>query len=151
MINKKDNVVKVPTLALRFNPPESEIDTVRTDTAPQDARDTARTERWRGMREGSGAGMGQGMSGGNFNPQEFQRRMAARGGGRIWIMNERKKLEPVMVRTGLSDGTFTEIVRGKIEEGQEIVIGIVTQRSTTAPTSSPFNQQRTTGGVPRRM
>ncbi|MHB1050319.1 MAG: efflux RND transporter periplasmic adaptor subunit [Bacteroidota bacterium] len=153
MINKKDNVVKVPTLALRFNPPESEIDTVRADTARQDLRDTARTERWRGMREGSGMGMGmgQGMAGGSFNPQEFQRRMSARGGGRIWIMNERKKLVPVMVRTGLSDGTFTEIVRGKIEEGQEIVIGIVTQRSTTAPTSSPFNQQRTTGGVPRRM
>lgn len=151
MINKKEDVIKVPTLALRFNPPESEIDTVRTVSVPQKGRDSARTERWRGMREGSGMGMGQGMGSGNFNPQEFQRRMAARGGGRIWIMNERKKLEPVLVRTGLSDGTFTEIVRGNIEEGQEIVIGIVTQRSTTAQSASPFNQQRTTGGVPRRM
>ncbi len=150
MISKKENIVKVPTLALRFNPPEGEIDTVRNESAPQEGRDSVRTERWRGMRDGSGMGMGQGMSNGNFNPQEFQRRMAARGGGRIWIMNERKKLETVMVRTGLSDGTYTEIVRGKIEEGQEIVIGIVTQKSNSTPTTSPFNQQRT-GGVPRRM
>lgn len=145
LISKKEEVLKVPTLALRFNPPADEIDTARIAAQQRETPDSARTERFRGMREGMGGGMAFG-GGGNFNPQEFQRRMAARGGGRIWIMNDRKKLEPVMVRTGLSDGTFTEIVRGKIEEGQEIVVGVVTQRPTSQQSSSPFNQQRTTGG-----
>jgi HlyD family secretion protein len=152
LVSKKEDVLKVPTLALRFNPPADEIDTARIAAQQRETPDSARTERFRGMREGMGGGQGFG-GGGNFNPQEFQRRMAARGGGRIWIMNDRKKLEPVMVRTGLSDGTFTEIVRGKIEEGEEIVVGVVTQRPTSQQTSSPFNQQRTTGtgGQMRRM
>lgn len=68
-------------------------------------------------------------------------------------MNANKKLEPVMVRTGMTDGTFTEIVRGKIEEGKEIVVGTVAPRSQTSSTNSPFNQQRQGqgGGMPRRF
>ena len=96
---------------------------------------------------------GGGNSGGGFDPQSMQRRMQMRGPSRIWVMNARKKLEPVMIRTGITDGTFTEVIRGKLEEGQEIVVGTIAQRSQAQQTTtSPFNQQRQGGGgVPRRF
>ncbi|MEW5798972.1 MAG: efflux RND transporter periplasmic adaptor subunit [Bacteroidota bacterium] len=147
LVTKKESVLKVPTLALRFNPPEDQIE-MRTDSLRQESRgeDSARSERRRIMRERFAQG------GGNFDPQAFQQRMASRGIGRIWVLNERKKLEPIIVRTGLSDGTFTEIVRGKIEEGQEIVVSTFSQRTNTTQTTNPFNtQQRNPGGMPRRF
>lgn len=44
--------------------------------------------------------------------------------GRIWIKNKiTGKLEPVAVRTGISDGKFTEIMTDKIAVGDSIVTG----------------------------
>lgn len=94
--------------------------------------------------------MQRGEGAGSADPQAMMRRMQARGINRIWVMNDRKKLEPVMVRTGISDGTFTEIVRGRIDEGKEIVIGTMSQRPTAQQNTSPFNQ-RPSGGMPRRF
>jgi HlyD family secretion protein len=153
LINKKESVLKVPTVALRFNPPEEYIET-QIDSSQNRRRgdDSSRTDRRREgggermQRDGSGPG-----GGGGQDPQAMQRRMQARGLNRIWVMNERQKLVPVMVRTGISDGTFTEIIRGRIEEGKEIVVGTIAQRSANTPSSSPFNQQRQGGGMPRRF
>lgn len=146
LVTKQEAVLKVPTLALRFNPPEDQIEIRRDSSQQQSGEDSGRAERRRMMRERFAQG------GGNFDPQAFQQRMASRGLGRVWVMNDNKKLEPIMVRTGLSDGTFTEIVRGKVEEGQEIVVGTLNQRSTATQTTSPFNtQQRNSGGMPRRF
>lgn len=147
LVSKKESVLKVPTLALRFTPPEELIETKKDSSNQSQGNDTARAERWRMMRERSG----QGGGGGNFDPQAFQQRMASRGIGRVWVMNKNKKLEPVMVRTGLTDGTFTEIVRGKLDEGQEIVIGTLAQRPAQAQSNSPFNQQRNPGVMIRRF
>ncbi|HQJ74729.1 MAG TPA: efflux RND transporter periplasmic adaptor subunit [Bacteroidota bacterium] len=57
-----------------------------------------------------------------------------KGRGRIWIKNSKGKLEPIFVRTGLNDGQYTEIITDKLKEGDEIIIGVVTN-------SSPTNQQ----------
>ena len=146
-ITKRESVLLIPTIALRFSPPENYIEQQKDSTQGGDG-DSVRSERRRQFgdrmqREGGG--------GGNFDAQSMQRRMQSRGFTRAWIMNSRKKLEPVMVRTGISDGTFTEIIRSKLEENQEIVVGTIMQRSQTQ-TSVPFNQQRPgSGGIPRRF
>ncbi len=148
-VTKKESVLKVPTVALRFNPPEEYIEQ-RKDSAQSNnggGDDSARSERRRQWGERMQRGDGTGGS----DPQAMMRRMQSRGINRIWVMNERKKLEPVMVRTGISDGTFTEIVRGRIDEGKEIVIGTISQRPTIPQSSSPFNQRQTGGGMPRRF
>ncbi|MBW7887564.1 MAG: efflux RND transporter periplasmic adaptor subunit [Bacteroidetes bacterium] len=145
LVTKKESVLKVPTIALRFTPPQDQIE-VKKDTSANGnggAEDSVRAERRKQWTQNGGGFSG----GGNFNPQDMERRMAARGIGRLWILNSHKKLESVMVRTGLSDGTFTEIVRGKIEEGGEIVVGTIVQRPESAG-GSPFQQQRS-GGRPR--
>ena len=48
---------------------------------------------------------------------------------RLWVVGKSKKLTPIYVRPGIADGTFTEILQGKVEEGQEIVVGVMSQRS----------------------
>ncbi len=156
LIDKKESILRVPTVALRFNPPEEYIEQKKDSSQSRGgAEDSARAERrkqWmeRAQREGGGGGMG----GGGFDPAAMQRRMGGRGPSRVWVMNENKKLVAVMVRTGMTDGTFTEIVRGKIEEGKEIVVGTVAPKSqTSSSTNSPFNQQRQgqSGGMQRRF
>jgi HlyD family secretion protein len=78
------------------------------------------------------------------------------GGGRqfqvqvIWILTANKTLESRIVRTGITDGRFTEIVASNIElkEGDVIVTG---QSDGTAnsnrpqQTTAPFGQQRPPG------
>lgn len=146
-ITKRESILKVPTVALRFNPPEEYIeqqkDSIQKRGEGDDSSRGERRRQWSERMQGDG---------GAIDPQAMQRKMQSRGITRVWVMNARKKLEPVMVRTGISDGTFTEIIRGKLEEGQEIIVGTVAQRSQSQQQSSPFNQQRQGGGgVPRRL
>jgi HlyD family secretion protein len=85
------------------------------------------------------------------------------GGGRqfqlqvIWIMTASKSLESRIVRTGITDGRFTEIVASDIplKEGDVIVTGQTegaTSNNNRSPQStSPFGPQRPAGaGGPGR-
>ncbi len=63
---------------------------------------------------------------------------------RLWVVGKNKKLTPIYVRPGIADGTFTEILQGKVEEGQEIVVGVMSQRPTASAT--PFTQPGGGGG-----
>lgn len=69
--------------------------------------------------------------------------------GRVWIMNSSGKLEPVPVRTGLSDGRFTEVKSQTLKSGDQIVLGATsTAEVATGPTTNPLapTQQRMGGG-----
>ncbi len=74
------------------------------------------------------------------------------GFGRVWILNADKKLEPVYVRTGLSDGKFTEITTDKLKPGDQIVLGISSGEDDAANQQmrSPLSgQQQGPGGTGR--
>jgi HlyD family secretion protein len=45
--------------------------------------------------------------------------------GRVWLYVD-KQLKSVRVRTGVADGTFSELVDGDLKEGQEVVVNMVT-------------------------
>ncbi len=45
--------------------------------------------------------------------------------GRVWLYVD-KKLKPINVRLGISDGSFTELLSGDLQEGQEVVVNMVT-------------------------
>ena len=47
----------------------------------------------------------------------------ASGAGRVWMMGDEGQPRPVDVRTGLTDGTSTEIVEGPLQEGAEVILG----------------------------
>ncbi len=43
--------------------------------------------------------------------------------GRAWIVDRDGSFVPVDIMTGLSDGNYTEIVRGDLKAGQDVIIG----------------------------
>jgi HlyD family secretion protein len=50
-----------------------------------------------------------------------------RGGvpGRVWIAGPDGKPQAVQVTLGITDGTSTEVLRGDVKEGQEVIVGFV--------------------------
>jgi len=43
--------------------------------------------------------------------------------GRVWLLDKNGTPVPVDIITGISDGSFTEIVRGDLKTGQEVITG----------------------------
>jgi HlyD family secretion protein len=128
LVTKKENVLKIPTIAFRFQPLPDQIDVPRDSTgAPEDsAKITERRNKYAQVQGG-------GVSGQPSHPPT-----------RLWVLGKNKKLTPIYIRPGIADGTFTEILHGKVEEGQEVVVGVMSQRPTAAAT--PFTQPGGGGG-----
>jgi HlyD family secretion protein len=112
VIAEKDDVLKVPNAALRFRPPP-------------------------GMAGGSGApaqregrpGGGDAAAAGGHPPQGGHGGPGGPGGSRtppkrLFLLEGDDGLKPVPVRTGITDGAFTEIIRGEVSEGDRVVIGV---------------------------
>jgi HlyD family secretion protein len=67
----------------------------------------------------------------------------------VWKLRLDKTLEPVRIRTGITDHTVTEVAQvlnGQLQEGEELVTGAMANASSSSrpPGSSPM------GGPPRR-
>src|SRR4051812_6263633 len=62
--------------------------------------------------------------------------------GRVWLDVE-KQLKPVRVRLGITDGTNTELLNGEVQEGTEVVTGVVLPASArpAANAGNPLLQQ----------
>jgi HlyD family secretion protein len=93
---KREGVLKVPNAALRFRP------TVDTEAKGSPLVMAPRRRR--------------SNSGGASAP-------AVGGRGSVYIMKAGAP-EEVRVRTGRSDGRFTEIVEGELKEGDEVIVGL---------------------------
>jgi HlyD family secretion protein len=67
--------------------------------------------------------------------EKFRRMTASRASspisrGRVWVLDKDGTPAPVALITGISDGSFTEIVRGDLEAGREVIIGASGQNRT---------------------
>jgi HlyD family secretion protein len=59
--------------------------------------------------------------------------------GRVWVLGEDRRPTPVNIRLGVSDGKSTEILKGEVKEGQEIILGAAEGgNSKPGPTRRPF-------------
>jgi HlyD family secretion protein len=227
LVASSQSVLRVPNLALRFQPPADVIDTTRVNALREAFASSA------GVRgnatpsggvmvndpdpsaPGSGRAQGEGANGGRQLFQalrdsiksahggeitqedlrnEMQKAIAARGTGnrkpavviaprrvtstkgpqygidvrfpeyqkseyvplhqagraRVWILNAKGKLEPVFVRTGVTDGKFTEVTGAGLKEGDQIVMGVTSSADAAGDqTRNPLAggaQQRPGGG-----
>ena len=72
------------------------------------------------------------------------------GTGRVWIMNDKGKLVPVFVKTGLNDGRFTVISSSSLKLGDQVVLGVVSNvDAASTQTTNPLGgqaQRPPTGG-----
>lgn len=119
------NVLRVPNAALRFKPPQE----AGADGAQASGRDAIQTAA-RGASAGGPAGAAAQMPRG-------RRRGGAGGAGAksqtVYILGADKKLKPVEIRTGISDGRFTQVISGELKEGDTIVVGLVTSKVEGPP------------------
>jgi hypothetical protein len=74
---------------------------------------------------GGGRG-GSGRGGGQSRPQRSI----------LWTEDSPGLLKPIQVRTGLSDGTRTEVMGANLMEGTEVVVSDISQ-TTTVPAARP--------------
>src|SRR5207249_3818665 len=111
---EKPSVLKVPNAALRFRPAGADASPAgpaRGQSGVSSTRPAAGS-----APRGDGAGGGAGAAaapGGGGNP------------GRVWILDADGKPKAVALTLGISDGTATEVLRGDLKEGQEIITGLV--------------------------
>lgn len=156
LVDMREDVLRVPALALRFQPPadlaeKAEKEMLEKFKNADSLSKNNDTTRQRFGRERFG---GEGRP--DFNRiREFfsrnQRNPASKQFQRIWLMDKSGKLQPVMVRTGISDNRYVEILGGRVNENDEVVVGMeITGSSTQAQAQrNPFVPQTSPGG--RRM
>jgi HlyD family secretion protein len=119
LIQESKNVLKIPTMALAFVPP---VEYIRDAKLLPDSVKKSWILKLRQLSE--------------LKKQQIVETNGATG--YLWIIKD-KDIFPVKVTRGLNDGSFTEI-RGDIQEGYQVAIGINNSpTASAAPTSkSPF-------------
>ncbi len=128
---QKDDVLRLPNAALRFRPPQG---------MPRPAEEAgARTA-------AAGAGQGDAPAGERRQAGGSGNAAGARGGGEgeraVWVLRDGRPA-PLRVRTGITDGSFTELVDGPLAEGDLLVT------DATGPAGKP--KPATGGGRPPRI
>ena len=129
------DVLRVPNAALRFRPEESE-------KAPEKPTPQAVAGQAPGgpAQGGPGGGQGRGRSGGGpmgDASRQFDR--AAGGGPRkkagqtVYTLPssvaESADLKPIEIRTGITDGRFTQVASGDLKPGDTVIVGLVTTKA----------------------
>ena len=129
-----------------------------TPAAPEGTGNAAEAGRGRGGREGtaSGATGQRGADGARAGGARGAGGRGGRGGaqgrvqsGILWVEDAPGLFRPFRVRTGLTDGSRTEIMGPDIQEGMEIVVSDIGQTTTTTnrPTTNlPFGVPNIGGG-----
>ncbi|MEA2570966.1 MAG: HlyD family secretion protein [Acidobacteriota bacterium] len=114
------DVLRVANAALRFRPADAKEDKSAATTS-SGGDNTDRRAVAMGGRQRGAAGAAGAFGGGQGGPRP-------RKAQTIYIMGDDKKLKPVQIRTGISDGRYTEIVEGEVKPGDLVVVGLATSK-----------------------
>ena len=118
LIDQRENVLKVRSAALKFMPSMDKQVKMPTRT-----------------RENSHAASASSNpdSGGQF------RKWAS--SPKVWILGKEGRPKPVLVQTGLSDGSVTEVISDSLKEGEEVIISQAngSSNNTTTQQVNPFS------------
>jgi HlyD family secretion protein len=138
--DEKRDVLGVPNTALRFHPPPEIADPVPSsdgrahahgsrghgnhgavDGGAERPRGDWKERHGGGSASGSGAGSGTGSAATDATGSEEAR--ANKDRKVLWVVNG-DRLSPVMVHTGLTDGTVTEVLGDALPEGSAVVVDV---------------------------
>lgn len=154
LVDEALGVLKVPAMALRFRPAGAAAGVPRGGPAGVAGPGAAGGGQRRGMGGGGGPGGGMGGAGGMGGRQAVEGHggPAAEGPaqrGVIWVLPDGGEPRSLRVRTGLTDGTFTQVVGDSLAEGMSVVIGIAGGSAGTPAnqgTVNPFAPRPPSGG-----
>lgn len=142
VIGEAKNALMVPNSALRFTPslsPEEMkeiMENLREEmrarrgpsNQPGELRPGAASQRQEAQRQGSGQ---QSSGRSEFGPQASRSKQFSR----VWIEDDKGKLRPVFIKTGVTDNSYTEVVRGNIKKGQLVITGVGSENENRSSSS----------------
>jgi HlyD family secretion protein len=128
IVAEKHEVLLVPNTALRFTPPEEELTRFRERRRKEfESMPDSLKERGRGFMQNRMGGQG-GPPGNGKMPSDLKQ---------IWYLDQNGKLSMEMVKVGTTNGTLTEIVRGRnVTEGMKVITGAETTGDSKKSSSS---------------
>lgn len=139
-VDRVKEVLRVPNAALRFRPAEE---------AAAGASSGGTGGRSAAGGDGANRGAGSAPPGGGFAGAAQGLAAGRRGGDgekkekgwqTVYRLGPDGKLVPVPVRTGLSDGKYSEVLAGELAAGDNIVVGLTTSKAGATPGASPLGQ-----------
>jgi HlyD family secretion protein len=120
LVSRKEDVLKIPNAALRFRPLSERQPPAQVAAAGQAGGPGAEAGGGAGRRGGSpNAGQGSRNREGGVNRQ-----------GTVYTIRDQKAI-PVRVRLGISDGSYSEVVAGDLKAGDQIILSMASQTSST--------------------
>jgi len=124
IVAERSDVLRIPNAALRFRPQDA-----ATNSTPRAA--------------GGGVGGGSGGPGAGMRPAGLngQRPKGEHRPTRTVYVLKEDKLQPVQVKTGITDGIFTEITDG-LGENDKVVTTAIYKQGGSAQATSPFGGMR---------
>jgi HlyD family secretion protein len=129
LVSRKENVIRVPNVALRFKLP------AETQAAQEVLRQAARTTR-------------AGGGGRRRSASRSQSRDGREGRWvRVYILKDRLP-HSVELRLGITDGSYTEVLEGEVEEGSQVIIAVAESAKAGGQPgiTNPFQPTRVRGG-----
>jgi HlyD family secretion protein len=133
-VDRVRDALRVPNAALRFRPAEEAAGNrggASAGTRGAGAATEAGAARPRNGASGGFARAAEGLPGGGGEKSE-------RGWQAVYRLGANGKLERVRVRTGLSDGRYTQIVEGELAEGDTVVLALATTKAGESTPQTPF-------------
>ena len=127
-IEKATNILKVPNAALRFQATDQMLAALTRPVDQPRPNGTDTADRVPLSEQG----------GTRVDPQSLDT---------LWYLNADGTLATTLVRTGITDGQYTEVEADALAPGMQVIAG-VTQRSQSGSTS-PFQSQQQSSGPPR--
>ncbi len=122
------DVLRIPNAALRWKP---EVTIAAPASSPEER--AAKSDQ-----QGGTQAMARqfGQTGGGTRPAG-----GGRGGSRPTTIYElqgpKGELKPVEIRTGITDGRYTQVVSGDVKPGDPVIVGLATAKASAAGAGSP--------------
>lgn len=158
LVDRREEVLRIPALALRFQPPADVVEKAEKELMEKFKSADSLNKRHNsdstnsnfeprgsiGNPPGNFARMREFFQGGSSGNKSRQIQ-------RIWVKDEKGNIRPTIIRTGISDNRYVEVIGGRINEGDEVVIGMETAGAPgmSQAQRNPFSPQPAPGG--RRM
>jgi HlyD family secretion protein len=150
------DVLRVPNAALRFRPEESEGSAQKL--TPQAVASQAPGGPAPG---GPGGGQGRGRPGGPIADASRQFDRSSGGGPRkkpgqtVYTLPaslaDSADPNPIEIRTGITDGRFTQVASGDLKPGDTVIVGLVTTKVDATGRPPGMGAPGGPGGGPRRF
>jgi HlyD family secretion protein len=149
--DRREDALRVPNAALRFRPPPALADSaapllaaISASLPPAEAPPPAPRDHGTNPAARASGSAGPAPSA-SARPRRGPRVTTDPSNKVLWVMRGNKPV-PVAVRVGLTDGSFTEVVSGDVQEGDAVVLEAASGDDPGAATAKPA-----AGGQPPRM